>query len=303
MNSTAQPERVLASASPYHYTPTRAVCILFVILFAVSTLWHAFNGVRYRLWWVFPTIFLAGGGETAGWIGRTMSSYNVTNRSGFMIQIVCLILAPTPLLASIFIIFSNLAQKIGTSYSRLTPRLYSRVFLTCDIIALVIQGGGGGIAAGAVTESSQKLGSNVMLIGIIFQTVAMVVFMLLATEFFVRYAANRPARPGAGGARAYGAALHPKVKLMAIGTSAATLFLFVRAIYRLFELADGWNGPINSTQWYFDVFDGGMITLAMYSLNVFHPGPLLFAVPDDAAAADAQKQAYATVDSLPMKQV
>ena len=32
----------------------------------------------------------------------------------------------------------------------------------------------------------------------------MVVFMLLATEFFVRYAANKPARPDAGGARAYG---------------------------------------------------------------------------------------------------
>lgn len=304
MNSTTHLEKAVApNASPYHYTPTRAICILFIILFAVSTLWHAFNGVRYRLWWVIPTIFLAGGGETAGWVGRTMSSYDVTNRTGFMVQIVCLILAPTPLLASIFIIFSNLAQKIGTCYSRLTPRLYSRVFLTCDIIALVIQGGGGGIAAGANTASQQKLGSNVMLIGIIFQTVAMAIFILLATEFFVRYAANRPARPHDAVARS--GALHPKLKRMALGAGLATLFLSIRAVYRLFELADGWNGAINSTQWYFNLFDGAMVVLAMYTLNVFHPGPLLFAVADVDGGADVggEKRAYTTVDSLPMQQV
>jgi hypothetical protein len=41
------------------------------------------------------------------------------------------------------------------------------------------------------------------------------------------------------------------------------------------QLANGWNGRIIETQVYFNVLDGGMITLAMYTLNAFHPGYLL----------------------------
>ena len=48
--------------------------------------WHGVNAIRYRLWWAFPSIILASGGEVAGWVGRTISSYDVTSRTGFSIQ-------------------------------------------------------------------------------------------------------------------------------------------------------------------------------------------------------------------------
>ena len=71
---------------------------------------------------------------------------------------------------------------------------------------------------------------------------------------------------------------------------------YVRAVYRVIELAGGWTGPIISTQiwfstsaafltfcgienWYTDIFDGAMVVLAVYTLNVFHPGYLLFNQP------------------------
>lgn len=62
------------------------------------------------------------------------------------------------------------------------------------------------------------------------------------------------------------------------------------------EFVSGWNGKVISTQWVFsawslsffffpiliviigdhaDVFDGTMIVLAMYTLNLFHPGNYL----------------------------
>jgi hypothetical protein len=64
-------------------------------------------------------------------------------------------------------------------------------------------------------------------------------------------------------------------------------------VYRTIELADGWNGRIISTEVYFsalnpissrrkivilsklDVLDGAMVTMAMYALNIAHPGFLL----------------------------
>ncbi len=72
--------------------------------------------------------------------------------------------------------------------------------------------------------------------------------------------------------------------------------MIYRTVYRVIEFVDGWNGKINTTQWYFGkwpfvtlalaarnpnqiftavVFDGIMITLAMLTLNAFHPGIFL----------------------------
>ena len=70
--------------------------------------------------------------------------------------------------------------------------------------------------------------------------------------------------------------------------------MICRTIYRVVEFVGGWNGKVNTTQAYFRewpfstsslgiltryltavVFDGIMITLAMLTLNVFHPGVFL----------------------------
>jgi len=51
-----------------------------------------------------------------------------------------------------------------------------------------------------------------------------------------------------------------------------TMFILIRTLYRVVEFADGWTGVVISTQWVFNVFDGTMIVLAIYTLNFFHPG-------------------------------
>lgn len=51
-----------------------------------------------------------------------------------------------------------------------------------------------------------------------------------------------------------------------------------------------------------DLFDGGMIVLALYSLNFFHPGPLLFAASNDSYGSPG-KPPYATSESLAMVNV
>jgi hypothetical protein len=84
--------------------------------------------------------------------------------------------------------------------------------------------------------------------------------------------------------------------LMAVGVSTMTSLLLVRSTYRIIELSGGWSGPIISTQWLFssstnnyfppqnadhrsfinaDTFDGAMIVLAAFTLNILHPGTLL----------------------------
>lgn len=48
-------------------------------------------------------------------------------------------------------------------------------------------------------------------------------------------------------------------KLLLIGLSVSTLFVFIRSVYRCPELLSGWNGPIIENQTLFDILDGACI--------------------------------------------
>lgn len=70
-------------------------------------------------------------------------------------------------------------------------------------------------------------------------------------------------------------ALSTNVRLMLLGMGITTTWVFIRSIYRTVEFANGWTGRIITTETYFNVLDGAPIVLAMFTLNVFHPGWLL----------------------------
>jgi len=279
-NATFTPHDILVFHSPYHYIPTEWICILFVVLYSGTTILHLGQTIYFRMWWLLATVVLAGFGEIVGWSGRLWSSINPDAQNPFLMQITTTIIAPTPFLAAVFIIFARVSLKLGPQYSRLTPVWYSRIFLTCDIIALVIQAAGGGIASSADTDSGSTLGGNIMLGGIVFQLISLVVFFSLAAEYVTRYLKDAPFRKREAFSSSretltQRVALDSKMKLLLTGLFFIVLFVFIRSIYRTIELANGWNGRIISTQVFFNVLDGGMITLAMYTLNLCHPGWLL----------------------------
>ncbi|KAJ7511374.1 RTA1 like protein-domain-containing protein [Mycena galericulata] len=261
--------------SPYGYRPTEYVCIIFVALFSLSTLLHLGQATYYRLWWLIPTVCLAGVLEITGWAGRLWSAITPMLFKSYEMQIVCTIMGPTPLAAANFIILGHIITRLGPVYSRLSPKLYTTLFLCCDIVSLIVQGIGGGMAAGAVNRRlNPAKGGNVMLGGIIFQLVTISVYVFCAAEFLLRYVYNRPlgVRSASSTTRA---TLTPRMKFLLCALVFNTTCLFIRAVYRVIELSDGWTGRIIHTQVYFNVLDGAMITLAMITLNIAHPGALL----------------------------
>ncbi|KAF9493501.1 RTA1-domain-containing protein [Pleurotus eryngii] len=238
--------------SPYGYIPTEYVCIMFIVLFGISTFAHTVEAIFLRTWWLLPTACLAGALEVLGWAGRLWSSDNITGVQPFQIQITATILAPTPLVAANFIILGRTIARLGPTYSRLSPKWYTIVFLSCDIIALIVQGIGGGMASSAAGSGRDpSLGGRVMLGGIAFQLVTIAVYAVCALEFYLRYL----------------------------------------SIYRTIELADGWGGRKFTTEVYFNVLDGAMIVLAMCTLNVANPGLLLSeAKLEDAPSVEERKR-------------
>ncbi|KAH8089893.1 RTA1-domain-containing protein [Cristinia sonorae] len=269
---TFGPDGQVVKSPYYEYLVSQGVAYTFVVLFSLTTAVHIGQAIYFRMWVLFPTVVLAGVGEILGWSGRLWSSYSPLDQNPYLMQIVATILAPTPFVAALFILFSRITQKLGTQYSRLSPRWYARIFLTADIIALVVQGAGGGLAATANTDAGSNLGANIMLGGIIFQLVALVIFIGIATEYYMRYLADRPIRFDAQSRRVEWG---QRMRIFTGALVFIVICILIRSIYRSAELADGWNGAIITTQIYFNLFDAAVVLLAIVTLNFFHPGYML----------------------------
>ncbi|KAF5372054.1 hypothetical protein D9758_005036 [Tetrapyrgos nigripes] len=262
----------VAPENPYGYVPDDAICIMFIVLFAISSTTHLGQAFWKRTWFMIPTVVLSGCLEILGWSARLWSSKNILLSEPFSIQISTLIIGPTPLLAADFIIFGRLVGILGTQYSRLSPRLYARIFLTCDIISLVLQGIGGGWASSASNNGGDiDPGTNLMIAGIVFQLIVIVVFATLAAEFAYRFFNDSPFAKHSASANNRGD-LSGKRKLALGGIAFTIVVLAIRAIYRVIELSQGWRSKLMHTQWLFGLFDSAMVILAFYCWNAFHPG-------------------------------
>ncbi|KAF8177302.1 RTA1-like protein [Mycena galopus ATCC 62051] len=290
-NATVFP---VVQETAYGYVPTFGVAVTFLTLFGISTILHTAQAAYFGMWWLLPTACLCGIGEIVGWTGRLWSSFAPALSDPYMMQITTTIIAPTPLIAVNFILLGRIIRRLGAVYSRLTPKSYTVIFLTCDLIALVVQGLGGGIAASSTSISSQNLGGNIMLGGIVFQFVALCVYTACGVDFLRNYLASAPVRPMISSEERGTLDARLKVMIGAIGFS--TLVLFIRSVYRMVELSDGWKGTVIRTEIYFNVLDGGMVTLAIWTMNIAHPGLLLRSADDDHEGDDSEpKQPWTAI--------
>ncbi|OAX38287.1 RTA1 like protein, partial [Rhizopogon vinicolor AM-OR11-026] len=279
---------------PYHYVPTEWICVLFLVLYSISTILHMGQAIKYRFWWMIPTACLAGIMEIFGWSARLWSSQSPKLLNAFEMQLVGTILAPTPLVAANFIILGKIIGQVGPQFSRLTPRMYTIIFCSFDVACLVVQGLGGAVAARSVSQTkSASMGGNIMLAGIAAQLVAIAVYVAFAVEVFLRFKYNAPVRY-VDALEKNQRSMSKNLQIMLFGMGFCTLCIFIRSVYRTIELANGWSGPIISTERYFDWLDGGMVTLAIYTLNFIHPGVWLADRTARASQQVSDEEASAT---------
>ncbi|KAG2356639.1 RTA1 like protein-domain-containing protein [Suillus spraguei] len=173
-----------ASVGPYNYVPTEWVCVFFVVSYSISTAIHMGQALKYKLWWMIPTATVSGVLEILGWSARLWSSQRPELLTPFEMQLVGTIIAPTPLLAANFSILGKIIYELGPQFSCLTPLMYSLIFYSFDVICLTIQTVGGAVAARAASDTSANSGGRIMLVGIVGQLVAIIIYAGLATDFY-----------------------------------------------------------------------------------------------------------------------
>lgn len=130
-----------------HYQPSVAGNALFAALlgamfFAQIWLWR-----KYKTGGVAVAMMLGLLTEVLGYIARILLNGNPFYRDYFLWYLITLTIGPVFIAAAIYLTLGRIVVAYGEGISRIKPKTYTTIFLACDIVSLVVQAAGGGIAA------------------------------------------------------------------------------------------------------------------------------------------------------------
>ena len=180
-----------------------------------------------------------------------------------VITLVCLTIAPAFFTAAIYITLGQwyvqilalfhtvilvqplmIPSVIALGSPRLNPKLYAYIFIPSDIIALALQGSGGGLSAG----HSHQTGVDLSLAGLSFQVASLTVFSVLALDWIRHWRSCRSINDPI--------VLPGRFKAFAWLLVLAVMLILARCAYRIDELSSGYDGSIFHDQASFIVLEG-----------------------------------------------
>ncbi|KAL4756368.1 RTA1 domain-containing protein [Aspergillus foveolatus] len=267
---------VEGSTTSYGYVPSFAAGVAFVALFGFSMVAHTAQMALLKSWWcaVFAIGCLV---EILGWSARIWSNKCPYAQTPYLMQITTLIIAdysmaPTFFTAGIYVLLGRLIRICGPQSSALSPKLYLWIFCTCDVVSLIVQAAGGGIASSgnmaetsSSSNSSQTTGTHIMVGGIIFQLISITIFVGFAADFIWRVLRkSKSAVP-----------INRTMLALFAATAFSVLLIYIRSIYRTIELMDGWTSSTMQNENLLIGLDGAMMVPAVIIYNLFHPGWML----------------------------
>ncbi|CCF57604.1 hypothetical protein KAFR_0C06120 [Kazachstania africana CBS 2517] len=249
----------------------------------------------FRQYWFSVSFICTGILEVIGYIGRTMNHFNVANRQGYLLNMICLTISPVFTMAGIYYQLAKLIEVYGHRFALLgSPMAYSYVFITSDIISLVVQAIGGGVAASATSRNtSSEPGKDIFIAGLALQVVSMIIFITFWFHFLYKiYIGTRKEHDKnfkisdffkisqndidyLYREKYHDLRINPSrwpFKYFTLSLTATVLLIFTRCVYRLAELSYGWLGKLVSHEWYFIALDCLMMTISTVIMTVIHPG-------------------------------
>ncbi|CAG9975247.1 unnamed protein product [Clonostachys byssicola] len=257
------------------YQPNIGGNALFLSIFGTLFLVQLYFGIRRKTWSYLAAMVLGLVTEGVGYIGRLQLHNDPFNFNYFLVYLVCLTIGPAFLTAAIYITFARVAYSCDESLLWVRSKTISIIFMTCDFICLVLQATGGAITStsGGMTQEAldmRQTGVNVMIGGLSFQVVSLFSFILYAAIYAWRW-------HSATKFDSYHVRIPPthsgfRWKSMIYGLAIASGTIFVRCIFRVAELKDGFGSSLANDEVAFMILEGTMIAIASICLTVGHPG-------------------------------
>lgn len=143
--------------------------MIFLIDFILGCAWHASIIIRRRAWYLIPLIIgclrtlsqpnymtaeshwpISLPVDIAGYLGRFLSSSDTSSLGFFMIQTLCLLVAPALFAASIYMVLGRLILYLrSAALSPIKPSRLTKIFVVGDVLSFLVQVMGAGLLAQA----------------------------------------------------------------------------------------------------------------------------------------------------------
>lgn len=255
----------------YGYAPDLPANAFLLAWFAILFIPNIFFGIRYKAWTYMLALGLGCADEAIGYGGRLMMHQNPWSVTGFQTQICCLILGPAFNSAAIYLTLKHIALTFGSEYSLIKPKWYTYIFIAGDIVSLVLQAIGGGMAATAPDKARSDLGTHIMLAGICFQVITLMVFAVFASIYVWRR--RQGVRNGHPLTQQASTLLRTtRFRLFIVAVVTAFFAVWLRCTYRIVEMAGGWANKIMRDEISYIVLEGALIAYATAVQTLCHPG-------------------------------
>ncbi|CAF9939080.1 MAG: hypothetical protein ALECFALPRED_007975 [Alectoria fallacina] len=170
----------------YHYTPTLAGAVLFILLFSVITLAHLFQLLRLRAWFMIP-VLVGGIFEITAYLSRSISHFHTQSLGLFLLSSILALVAPALFAATTYMILGRLIRLLNAPHhSLINVDHLTKIFVTSDIVSFQVQSAGAGLQAGKA-EKSQHTGQILVIAAALFlQITIFSLFVTVATIFHIR---------------------------------------------------------------------------------------------------------------------
>ncbi|OHE92726.1 RTA1 like protein [Colletotrichum orchidophilum] len=251
------------------YRPSVPGNVIFLVIMAVLACGQIYLGIVHKTKGFMIAICLGLLTETVGYIARVLLNGNPFSRDYFLWYLITLTIGPVFIAAAIYLTLGRIVVVHGEAISRIKPRSYTTAFLGCDIVSLVVQAVGGGIAASSPLDNPHmiKVGTNILVAGLSIQVACLFAFSACSLEFLWRVRKN----PDLRNPEFTDLVSSKRFKMFLFAIFGATAFLFVRTVFRSVELSEGFGGKLANQEVEFMILDGTMIILACLCLTIWHP--------------------------------
>ncbi|KAL4878073.1 RTA1 like protein-domain-containing protein [Aspergillus karnatakaensis] len=264
------------------YQPTIAGNSIYIALFGILLVAQAIQCPFYRMWGFSGSMIVGLFLEVLGYAARILFHDDPFNFDWFLMNLICLSLAPVFFCAALYFLLGRIVIVCrGEDISRLKPRNYAIVFVSCDVLALILQSVGGALTSTAEDDDGRDVGVSIMIAGLAFQVAALTLFITLAIEFAIRYrrrgGSGAPSTPDSEGRKDGYAPLreHKLWKVWLFALVAATVTVYTRSIFRVIELNGGFDSELANDEITFMILEGAMISITCICLTAIHPGQAL----------------------------
>ncbi|OAA50460.1 RTA1 like protein family [Metarhizium rileyi] len=237
--------------SIYGFRPSLAANAIFLGLFVLVGLVHGYLGYRWRSWGFMVGMILGCLSEVIGYAGRIMLYNNPFSFVGFMVQIVCLTIAP--------VFYTAPSMLLAPDLSHFNPQLFYWIFVPFDVVCLVLQAAGRAMSTNS--DGNNTVGVNVSMAGLALQVVVLAVLIACFADYMTRYVRS-------GRIRNFGWRLNA----FFLGLASSILLILARCAYRVAELKDGYDGSLIREEIPFIILEGVLIVLAATALCFGHLG-------------------------------